>query len=89
VETKLKEMMSMTKQIAKGTGNAMEFNTMNFHGTVHVAQDILNFDVPSNVNARANEHHHNHDKASALRTNKQHGTFDISTATKIHPLPRR
>ena len=74
----------MTKQIAKGIGNAMGFKTMNFHGTIHVPQDILNFGVPTNVNTRANEHHHKRDKGSALRTNKRHLTFDISTATKIH-----
>jgi hypothetical protein len=61
----------------------MGFKTMNFHGTIHVPHDVLNFGVPTNVNTRANEHHHKHDKASALQTNKWHLTFNISTATKF------
>ena len=62
----------------------MAFNTMNFHGTKHISEQILWFGVPLVSNTMANEQHHKRDKKSAKRTNQRPDTFDISVARKIH-----
>lgn len=83
-KTKVKELMSMTKNIGKRT-EKMGFNTMNFHATKHVPDDILNFGVPSTVNSSGNERHHKKDKQTAKRTQRRPATFDLQTAKKkIH-----
>ena len=80
--TKFREMMNMNRRIAKRE-SGMGFRTLNFHGTLHVPEDMLNFGVPTNVNTRSNEMHHKRDKKTAARTSKQLGKFDIQMARKV------
>ena len=46
----------------------MGFKTMNFHGTLHVPDDIMNFGVPANVNTTSDEMHHKDDNKHSKRT---------------------
>ena len=65
----------MTKVVGKrekGMGN----KTVNFHGWLHVPDDILNFGVPSNVDTQSDEMRHKRDKKSAKRTQKRPKTFE-------------
>lgn len=81
-KTKVLELMGMSKQIAKRE-KGMRFNTMNFHGTKHVPDDLMNFGAHGNVNSRSNEMHHKRDKKTAMRTQKRQGNFDIQCGRKI------
>ena len=49
----------------------MGFKTMNFHGMLHVPDDILCFGPPHTVNTMSNESHHKPDKKLAKRTQKK------------------
>ena len=73
--------MGLVKQVGKRS-EGMGYKTMNFHGTVHVPQHILNFGVPSNVNTATNESHHKQDKKTAKRTQFRPDTIDVQTAIK-------
>ena len=81
-KVKLREYMNMTKRIGKRQ-KGMGYKTMNFHGTKHIADSILDFGVCNNFNTFHNERHHKRDKGSAKRTNRRPGTFDVSVAKKI------
>lgn len=82
-EVKMKEIMSMTKQIGKRE-EKMGFKTFNFHAGKHIADDILSFGVPRNVNTRSNESHHKSDKRNAKRTQRRPDKFDMQCAARIH-----
>ena len=79
---KFREMMNMNRWVAKRE-IGMGFKTLNFHGTLHVPEDMLNYAVPSHLNTKCNEMHHKPDKKTAERTRKQIGKFNIQIATKI------
>ena len=81
-KVKVREVMNLTKQVGKQT-KGMGFSTMNFHAILHAPDDILNFGVPTNVNARSDEMHHKKDKKSAKRTQKRPKTFDIQSLQRI------
>lgn len=82
-EVKVRELMNLEKQIGK-RDTGMGFKTFNFHAAVHLADDMLNFGVPSNVNTDSNESHHKPDKTAAIRTQRRPETFDIQLAKQIH-----
>ena len=82
-EVKVRELMSLEKVIGKRT-TGMGFRTFNFHAAVHMADDMLNFGVPSNVNTDSNEAHHKPDKTAAIRTQRRPGNFDRQLAGQIH-----
>jgi len=84
-KTKVRELMEMEKLIGKRQAG-MKFKTFNFHAVLHVAQDILNFGVPENVNTRSNEMHHKDSKTAALRTQRRAKTFDRQVAKQLHAL---
>ena len=79
---KFREMMNMNRRVAKQEAG-MKFKTLNFHGTLHVADDMLNYAVPRHIDTTCNEMHHKLDKKTADRISKQIGKFDIQMATKI------
>lgn len=81
-KTKVKELMQMNFQVGKRT-KGMGMKTMNFHGTKHVPQDILNFGVTRHVNTMSNEKHHKRDKKTSKLTQRRPATFDFQCAKKI------
>jgi len=82
-EVKVRHLMELEKVIGnRQTG--MGFKTHNFHACVHIADDMLDFRVPSNVNTRSNESHHKPDKKAALRTQRRAKTFDLQCAQQMH-----
>ena len=84
-EVKVRELMKLEKEIGKRE-EGMKFRTFNFHATIHVADDMLNFGVPRNVNTMSNESHHKPDKTAALRTQRRPKLFDIQCANQIFQM---
>ena len=82
LRTKVREFMELTKTVGKRS-KGMGFNTMNFHGILHVPNDILCFGPPHTVNTMSNESHHKPDKKSARRTQRRPKNFTIQVARKI------
>ena len=80
-KTKFRELMGLVKQVGK-RAKGMGYKTMNFHGTIHVPEAILNFGVPSNVNTAPNKSHHKRDKKTAKSTQFRPDTIDVQTAKK-------
>ena len=69
-KTKVREMMEMMKKIGQRS-EGMGFKTFKFHVGLHIAQDMLNFGVPNNVNTKSNEMHHKDSKSAALKTQRR------------------
>lgn len=82
LRTKVREFMALTKRVGKRE-KGMGFKTMNFHGMLHVPDDILCFGPPHTVNTMSNESHHKPDKKSAKRTQRRPKNFTIQVANKI------
>ena len=61
----------------------MGHNTKNHHGQKHLAESILDYGVPENINTFDNERHHKPDKRTAQRTQKQAEKFDIQMGNKV------
>lgn len=77
---KILELYKIIGQREEGMG----FKTFKFHGTLHVADDILNFGVPMNVHTGSNEMHHKPDKNAALKTQRRPKLFDYQFAKQCH-----
>lgn len=84
-EVKVRDLMTMEKEVGKRE-EGMKFRTFNFHACVHLADDMLNFGVPRNVNTMSNESHHKPDKTAALRTQRRPKLFDMQCAKQIHDM---
>ena len=84
-KTKVKEIMNMEKRIGRRQ-TGMGFCTFKFHAALHVADDILNFGVPSNVNTMSNEMHHKTSKTAAIHTQRRAKIFDWQCANNIHDM---
>ena len=84
-EEKVREIMDMEKKVWKRT-EGMGMHTFNFHATVHLAEDILDFGVPNGLNTSSNEMHHRPDKTAAQRTQKRPATFDWQSSNQIHNM---
>jgi len=84
-EVKVRELMTLEKNIGqRNTG--MKFRTFNFHASLHVADDIMNFGVPNHVNTSTDESQHKPDKTAAKRTQRRPKTFDKQCADRIHDM---
>jgi len=57
-----------------------------FHCIVHIADDILNFGVPMEVDTGSNESGHKPTKTAAKLTQKNKKTFEIQTATRLEEM---
>ena len=79
---KCREYMLLYKLVGNRAGG-MQFKTMNFHGMLHVADDIINFGVPNNVDTKSDEHHHRDDKKATKRTQHRPDNFDIQSLQRI------
>jgi len=84
-ETKVREIMEMEKKIGRRQ-SGMQFRTFNFHASLHLSDDMLNFGVPSVVNTMSNESHHKPDKIAAMRTQRVAKVFDLQCAKQIHNM---
>ena len=80
--SKCREYMQLYKLVGNRI-KGMKFKTMNFHGVLHVADDILNFGVPNNVDTKSDEHHHRDDKKATKRTQHRPESFDIQSLDRI------
>lgn len=85
LKTKVREYMAMQKHIGRRK-EGMQFKTFNFHASLHVAQDMLDFGVPANMDTMSNEMHHKPTKTAALRTQRRMKTFDLQCGTQVHNM---
>ena len=84
VKTKMREYMNMCKLVQQRDilNVGMGHNTKNHHAQKHLADSILDFGVPENLNTFDNERHHRPDKKTAQRTQKQAAKFDVQMGKK-------
>ena len=61
----------------------MGLKKVKFHAILHIADDILNFGVPMEVDTGSNESGHKPTKKAAKLTQKQRKTFEIQTARRL------
>ena len=84
-EVKVQDLMQMEKDIGRRE-KGMGCKTLNYHATMHMAEDILDFGVPNNLNTSSNEMHHKPDKTAAIRTQRQASLFDMQCAMQVHNM---
>ena len=82
MESKVRTYLEFVKKVGRRSAG-MGFKTMNFHGTTHVPEDIRNFGVPENVNAKSDEMHHKDDKKSSKRTQYRPDLFEAQSLRQI------
>ena len=75
-------LMWMIKKVA-GRKTGMGLKLMKYHAITHLANDILLFGVPSEVDTGPNESGHKPTKSAARSTQKNEKTFDFQTATRL------
>ena len=61
----------------------MGLKVFKFHSFLHVAQDILNFGVPMEVNTGANESGHKAEKKVAKLTQNNRSKFDLQSGIRM------
>ena len=72
--------------LLKRVGNRQEgmgFKVVKFHAVLHLAQDILMYGVPMNVDTGSNESHHKTTKIAAKLTQKDIRTFEKQTSDRL------
>lgn len=75
-------IMYLIKTISpRNTG--MGLKVVKFHAIMHMADDILNFGVPRELDTGSNESHHKPSKQAALLTQKKKDVFEEQTSTRI------
>ena len=82
MDAKVRKYLQLVKNVGR-RDVGMKFKTMNFHGTLHVPQDIKNFGAPSNVNTMSDEMHHKDDKKSSKRTQYRPDKFEMQSLRQI------
>ena len=78
-------ILYLVKKVAKRT-EGMQFKTQKFHGVVHLADDILNFGVPLEVDTGSNESGHKLTKVAAKLTQRNEETFDEQTSIRLEEV---
>ena len=78
-------VMYLIKKVANRTAG-MGLKLTKFHCIVHIADDILNFGVPMEVDTGSNESGHKPTKTAAKLTQKNKKTFEIQTATRLEEM---
>ena len=78
-------IMYLIKKVANRTVG-MGLKLTKFHCIVHIADDILNFGVPMEVDTGSNESGHKPTKTAAKLTQKNKKTFEIQTATRLQEM---
>ena len=64
----------------------MGFRIMKFHAVTHLADDILMFGVPTNVDTGSNESHHKLTKVAAKLTQKDPTSFEEQTSHRLDDM---
>ena len=77
--------MYLIKKISRRT-KGMGHKLTKFHCIMHIADDILNFGVPMEVDTGSNESGHKPTNTAARLTQKKRETFDIQTATRLEEI---
>ena len=77
--------MYLIKKVGKRS-KGMGFNTQKFHQILHMADDIINYGVPLEVDTGANESGHKVTKVAARLTQRNENTFDLQTATRLEEV---
>ena len=72
-------LMFLLKKVANRT-EGMGMKIVKFHSIVHLADDIILFGVPMNVDTGSNESHHKLTKVAAKMTQKDIANFEKQTA---------
>ena len=75
-------IMYLVKKVAKRS-KGMGLKLQKYHQIVHMADDILNFGVPLEVDTGSNESGHKRTKVAAKLTQKNEETFDKQTAIRL------
>jgi len=78
-------ILYLLKKVAKRS-EGMQFKTQKFHGVVHLADDILNFGVPLEVDTGSNESGHKPTKVAAKLTQRNEETFDEQTSIRLEEV---
>ena len=78
-------IMYLIRKVANRT-SGMGLKLSKFHGILHMADDILNFGVPMELDTGSNETGHKPRKAAAKLTQKSKETFEIQTATRMDEM---
>ena len=84
-QKKHRYIMWLIKKVGKRV-KGMGLKLTKFHCILHMADDILNFGVPAEVNTDYNETHHKPTKRSALLTQRTRETFEEQTAKRVEEL---
>jgi len=69
-------IMYLVRKVAQRQ-KGMGLKLTKFHAILHIADDILNFGVPLEVDTGSNESGHKPTKTAAKLTQKQRETFEI------------
>ena len=78
-------IMYLIKKVAQRT-KGMGLKITKFHAILHLANDILYFGVPMEVDTGVNESHHKPNIQAAHLTQKDRKTFEIQTANRIEEM---
>ena len=82
LDRKHRYLMYLIKKVAnRSTG--MGLKIPKFHCILHIAEDIMMFGVPMNVDTGSNESHHKPTKVAAKLTQKNVATFDEQTELRL------
>ena len=84
-QRKHRYLMHLIKLVANRTAG-MGHKVPKFHGILHMADDIINFGVPSEYDTGSNEAAHKPTKVAARVTQKCEDTFDLQTATRLEEM---
>jgi hypothetical protein len=82
LKTKHRYLLYLLKRVADRQ-EGMGFKVVKFHSVLHLAQDILMYGVPMNVDTGSNESHHKTTKIAAKLTQKDVRTFEKQTSDRL------
>ena len=82
LKTKHRYLLYLLKRVANRQ-DGMGFKVVKFHAVLHLAEDILMYGVPMNVDTGSNESHHKITKIAAKLTQKDVRTFERQTSDRL------
>ena len=84
-ENKHRYIMHLVKKVGR-RNQGMGMKVAKFHQIMHVADDILNFGVPMEVDTGANESGHKPTKKAAMLTQRIEEKFNYQTAQRLQEM---
>ena len=82
---KHRELMYLIKKVGRRV-KGMGLKIIKFHAIIHLADDILNFGVPLEVDTGSNESAHKVEKTAAKLTQKKKDQFDAQTSKRLQEV---